>query len=1154
MGRAVLELNRTILIIAIMHCPNQFLKLTTGLILSMASMVFPQTLSAQHSTNTPPSQAELGMKKFQIASGLKAELFAAEPMLQNPVSFSIDEHGRFFIAETHRYGVSILDITQNLPWLQDDLSFRKVEDRSAFLLKTFSTNQSILTKDSELIRLVADKSGSGKADTSSIFADGFNQVPSGAAAGILARKGQVWFASVPDLWRLDAPLDAEMAPAREKLHTGFGVHIGVTGHDLHGLRLGPDGKLYMSSGDRGFVVKNKEGKVLNYPDTGAVLRCNPDGSDLEVFAIGLRNPQELAFDQYGNLFTDDNDTAGEDRSRVIHVVEGADYGWRCSYQHMSGFGPWNKEKVWMGNIDDALPWSGYVSQGPSGLTYYPGTGLPDKYKNHFLVCDFPGGVRSFTLKPRGASFETAENEKFVWNLWPTDVEFGPDSHVYICDWVEGWQMPNKGRIYRLNDPAQTNSAPAEQVKALLSEGMERRTEEELTNLLSHTDMRVRLEAQYALADKGLSASSALRSVALNKSGAQLARVHAIWGIGQIIARRLKEESRGEEFNKQLTETQLDPLLPLLTDHDAEVRAQAAKLLGDYRMSEAYLELVQLLKDANPRVQFFAANSLGKLKDKSAIGPIKDFLKRNQDRDAYLTHAGVTALLNIGDVEAILTAGRDKSPAVRHASLLCLRRLESPEISRFLKDPEERLVVEAARAINDVPINGAMPELAAMLDPKHSHLWNSSVVQRQYSADTKVGKSINATTGWRHTLPYEQLLLRAINANFRLGQTQHAKLLVNFADRNDSPDSMRVAALEALADWSTPQSLDRVMGLWRPLPAREVSVAQDALRPYLFNLLQTKNEKVLAALAGCSASLKINEASIILSEKFQKGEVSSATRIELLQALAELKDNRLDRAIASALADTNNAVRREGVKVLTKLNLPNAPELLEKMIATEKDIKLCQAAYATLAQIKGEAADNAIMRGLDQLCSGKLRPELQLDLLEAAAKRSSTNVQAAVAKYEASQPNDEFKGYRAVFAGGDLEEGKKIFIERAGVECMRCHALNSKGGVVGPDLAGIGKRQTREYLLESILYPNKLIAPGFENVTLVMNNGTSLAGIVKSENSKELILNSPEDGNITVQKNEIQTRQRGLSAMPEGIAKMLSKQDLRNLLEYLANLK
>ena len=110
-------------------------------------------------------------------------------------------------------------------------------------------------------------------------------------------------------------------------------------------------------------------------------------------------------------------------------------------------------------------------------------------------------------------------------------------------------------------------------------------------------------------------------------------------------------------------------------------------------------------------------------------------------------------------------------------------------------------------------------------------------------------------------------------------------------------------------------------------------------------------------------------------------------------------------------------------------------------------------------------------------------------------------------------------------------------------------------MVGPDLADIGKRQTREYLLESILYPNKVIAPGFENVTLEMKNGDTLAGTVKSEDAEELVLNLAEDGSIQrVFKNQIEKRQRGLSAMPEGLANMLSKEDLRDVIEFLAELK
>ena len=145
-------------------------------------------------------------------------------------------------------------------------------------------------------------------------------------------------------------------------------------------------------------------------------------------------------------------------------------------------------------------------------------------------------------------------------------------------------------------------------------------------------------------------------------------------------------------------------------------------------------------------------------------------------------------------------------------------------------------------------------------------------------------------------------------------------------------------------------------------------------------------------------------------------------------------------------------------------------------------------------------------------------------------------------------------YRETLAGGNAIAGRKIFQERADVSCVRCHKIGNDGGDVGPNLAGIGQKQPREYLLESLVAPNAKIAPGFESVTLTMKNGTLHAGSVKQETTEELVLNSPEEGFLTLRKSDITDRQRGLSGMPEGLGQTLSKRDLRDLVEFLATVK
>ncbi len=302
---------------------TRFIKLNAWAFLCLASVASLGAAESEHSV----ASTQFMIAPLEISKDYRVSLFAAEPDAMNPIAISVDEVGRVFLAETDRYRDAVFDVvTQKPEWLPSDLSFRSVQDRTDFLKQTFKNHLEPLTRGSERVRLLQDNDGDGLAESSVVLADGFTSIPTGPAAGILAHRGRVWFQCVPGLWRIDWDVESSMVQSMRKLHGGFGVHVGVSGHDLHGITWGPEGRLYFSMGDRGFHVKTQEG-TLHYPDTGAILRCEPDGSNLEVVAYGLRNPQEIVFDAHGNLFAGDNDTSGTDQSRILHIVPHADYGW-----------------------------------------------------------------------------------------------------------------------------------------------------------------------------------------------------------------------------------------------------------------------------------------------------------------------------------------------------------------------------------------------------------------------------------------------------------------------------------------------------------------------------------------------------------------------------------------------------------------------------------------------------------------------------------------------------------------------------------------------------------------------------------------------------------------------------------------------------------
>jgi quinoprotein glucose dehydrogenase len=1096
---------------------------------------------------------------LKVPAGLTVSLFAAEPKLASPVAICLDEKGRVFVAEEYRFNRGTEENRTRPFLLDDDLQLKTVEDRLEMYRKfatRFDGGLEWFTRYTDQVRLLTDKDGDGQADDSSIFAAQFNGPLDGLAAGVIARDGDVYLTNIPKLWRLRDEDGDGAAEKREALLDGFGVNAAFLGHDLHGLAWGPDGRLYFSVGDRGFAVKTKEGRTLSLPRRGAVFRCQPDGTEFEVIHIGLRNPQELAFDEHGNLFTADNNCDKGDHSRLVWIVPGGDSGWNMAYQTIPApyeTGPWHAEHIWHlnepphpgplpegeGDVRPAwtLPPLGKLGAGPSGFAYNATICLPDAFRGRFFLCNYTGngGIETFRVEAKGAAFELTDPQDFLKPMSITDCDFGYDGKLYLSDFVGlDWNGASRGgRIYTVYDKQQIESGKIAELAQLFRQGFRDRENDELAELLKHADMRVRLRAQWALAERGEKAVGVFLA-AIMPGGERLLRLHGIWGLGQI-GRKQPEV--------------LKHLAPLLADGDAEICTQAAKTLGDARFAPTGEKLLPLSQDDNLRVRFHAAIALGQLKHKPAVGLLAELLKENANRDKHLRHAAVFALAEIGDRPAVQKLATDKNAAVRLAALLAMRRWEDAGIARFLQDDDIWIVTEAARAINDLPLDAGTGELA------------------------KLAGSLLAGS---EQVP-EPLARRIINANFRLGGADQAAAIARIAASAKLPLAIRREAIAALADWKTPPQRDRVTGNWRPLPGRDVTPIRPAVEALAPAILAASSGELAAAAANLVAKLelKMDDATFVGWVRDSKRDV--AARIAALDVLALHKHAELPTLVAEALKEDNAPLRRAAIRLFTETSpdqaVPVLAEILNRKVplaARGLTIQEQQQAITSLARVESPAATQVLLKCLHEMQYGRLPIALRLDFWDAAAERKAAGLGDLRASLDSGYETHPRAKLPWALVGGDADKGREVFLYNRQAQCSRCHKAEGRGGDAGPDLSKVGMRQVRGsevaddlkfdnslllqgHLLQSIVVPDHQIAPGFGSVNLRLVDGRILAGVLKAESAEEVQLQMPDGQVIKIAAADIEARTQPKSAMP-AMDKILSLRELRDLVEYLTTLK
>ena len=1078
---------------------------------------------------------------IKLADGLQINLWASDSLAPDPIALSVDAKGRVYITRTNRQKNSEFDIRGHRDWMTASISMQTVEDRREFLRKTFAPEHSNenewlkdlnhdgvhdwhdLTVEKDEVWRLEDINKDGIADVSKRIINDFSEEISDVAGGVLARDKDLFVAIAPDLWRFEDKNGDGVMDKKTSISTGYDVHIGFGGHGMSGIVEGPDGRIYWNIGDIGANITTVDGQKIANPNSGFIARSNPDGSDFEIFASGLRNTHEFAFDEFGNLISSDNDGdhAGESE-RLVHVVEGSDAGWRSNWQYgkytdpkNNGYHVWMDEKMsvprWDGQAAYFMPPIMNYHNGPTGMVYNPGTALGSDWKNKFFLVEFVGStsgshIWSFGLKPKGASFELDGEKDVLSGILPTGIQFGPDGALYIADWINGWNTKNYGRIWKLDVSQDKNDLAAIRLETqrLMQLNYAKQTPDLLYSLLFNADMRIRQKAQFELVNRG-QAGAALLNKAIEQTANRLARVHGIWGMGQLI-----------RTDKNYAAT----ILPLLQDKDPEIVAQAARILGDGNIQTAGEALLPLLKSSSYRVRFYAAEALGQIAYEPAIEPLLFMLRANNDEDLYIRHAGVLALTRIGKAEPMITLANNTSKALRTVAVLVLRRLRNENVAIFLKDKEEFIVAEAARAINDdLSIPAALPALAAILKDKR--------------------------------FTSEPLLRRAINAALRVGGEDELDMLVQFANRRDISDAIKTEAFATLGTWASPSVLDRVDGRYRGLTDRNPAIVQAKVDPFIDSYLNTRNPETISAVAAMLANLNITSANDQLAKIFNSSRTAKV-KSAILLALDQLKYPKIAGIIKSGMEDTDENVRTVALGLLNNSNVTkeNLPAIVST-IFEKGGIKEQQQLLVVMGKLDSDKTIEILEKLLGQWKDHQLSPNLGLELKEAVEATGSAKLKAQLA---AIQPNNSLMdAYAEALFGGNIDEGRNLFYNNSAAQCVRCHATGDYGGKVGPALTTIGGTLSREQLLQALILPSARIAPGFGNVSLVLKDGQKVYGVLTKETDSALTVATSDAEPLVVPLSRITKRENLPSSMPP-MDETLSKREIRDIVEFLSSLK
>jgi putative membrane-bound dehydrogenase-like protein len=1021
------------------------------------------------SAQVPPEKAEA---TFKVADGLEFKLWASEPLFVNPTCMDIDHKGRVWVCESVNYRCTL-------------------------------HRQPLRRKEGDRILILEDSKGTGKADKVTVFYQSPKILaPLGiAVAPYPDGKGvRVYVCQSPDILVFEDKEGKGKAdgPPR-KLLTGFG---GVDhDHGVHGIMIGPDGKLYFSVGDTGVKdLKSSDGKGRKWTsnDTdcraGTIWRCDLDGKNLELIAHNFRNEYEPCVDSFGTIFTSDNDDDGSEQTRICYVMPGGNYGY---HPRGPGQSHWHEEQP--GVVPKILR-TGFGS--PTGMCVYEGSLLPltsPKRKRGGFVTQLlhtdagPREVRCYHLKPDGAGYQV-EKEVLVssTDTWfrPSDICVAPDGSAFVADWYDpgvgghGIGDWTRGRIYRLAPKGNKYSVPKTKLDSPKA----------VVQALNSPCLAVRHMGFSAIGQMDADAVLRVADTGFPDSSPSF-KARLFWAMTPPLTRGAadpEKKPRAMGYAMMQLADKQKQMMPFLfrldrdmTEHSfAKIIRQVMNdpkedkdfdLIGMCETVAGQRELLLILRDYDPKLA------------KEIIYPL---VKQYDGKDRfYLEAIGIAVGHHdkkrretiLADFEKHFPEWNDKV-----ADLVWELQPPSvmPKLGKRLADakltPGQRTRIVDILTVSDYPDAG-------------------KVILEALQTDQPGEVRVTAIDSLRRYLPNKWRSLR--------DSPELTKAVKKMLDNGDT----RLTGLQVIAAAEHRASLSAV-----------AEIAADTKQPIF---LQMAAIHTLAALP--------SDKSVDTLGKILKDGPKEA-RSDTLQAIGRISQGKDGQpgvkraqsvlAMLVVLPETPLDIRRGAVEALAGsregsawLLAAHGKKRLPKTVQADAGRLLRNSPYPDLRKKALIAFPPA----------GKLDPK-KLPKIDVLAKLK-----------------------------GNPAKGKQLLAAsvKNDMQCLKCHTIRGLGGQVGPDLSVIGKKASRENLFESILYPSKAIADQYLTWTIITKDGKSVSGLIIEETPDHVLIRDANAKDTKIDKKQIEAREKDpKSLMPDDLLRFISEDELVDIVEYLFNLK